>query len=500
MSDAEAQENQQSEDESAPKHVQPEDAPKSHKGIKITALVMGILLAVLVLVYGIGAFFFSNHFFPRSAFGNQDVSLMPQDEFAALLADIAADYTLTVERSGFSLEVPGEQVDLSINAEGQARSAYSSQNIWVWPYEVFQSHDVSHSIRTTFSTATLNALLTEAITPYNEQATPSQDAVIVYDAATDKLVIQDEVYGTQINQNALSTKAQDCLTTLNPQCAVTSEELINPTLLASDSRLTQALKKVQAFASQEIPLTLNTSVPVGTITKDTILGWVVYDENLTPSLNPEAINAWVTQTTEGLNTVGTQRTYTRPDGKAITVKGGTYGWSVDTANLGQAILTNITAGNFAAIDIPTSHVAYAYSGVGKPDWGAYVDIDISEQMVRYYDAAGALLYSAPCVTGERGVYDTPTGIYSYNYDWKQSPGTLTGRNSDGSIMYRTQVAYWMPFVDNAIGLHDATWQSSFGGNRYDRGYGSHGCINLSLSDARWFYQNLPADVCVITHY
>ena len=42
--------------------------------------------------------------------------------------------------------------------------------------------------------------------------------------------------------------------------------------------------------------------------------------------------------------------------------------------------------------------------------------------------------------------------------------------------------YWMPFLGNAYGLHDASWRSRFGGSIYSYA-GSHGCINLPREKA-----------------
>ena len=57
----------------------------------------------------------------------------------------------------------------------------------------------------------------------------------------------------------------------------------------------------------------------------------------------------------------------------------------------------------------------------------------------------------------------------------------------------------MPFVENYIGFHDATWQSAFGGTRYKDGYGSHGCVNLSLSKAGALYDVIQIGDPVIVH-
>ena len=53
--------------------------------------------------------------------------------------------------------------------------------------------------------------------------------------------------------------------------------------------------------------------------------WISFDENLTPSLDEEALIAWAKQLEAACDTVGTERTYTRPDGKVITVAARTAG-------------------------------------------------------------------------------------------------------------------------------------------------------------------------------
>ena len=60
---------------------------------------------------------------------------------------------------------------------------------------------------------------------------------------------------------------------------------------------------------------------------------------------------------------------------------------------------------------------------------------------------------------------------------------LKGTNLDGS-KYESTVQYWMPFVGNVIGMHDADWQPYFGGTRYQDGGGSHGCVTRRLRRLR----------------
>ena len=54
--------------------------------------------------------------------------------------------------------------------------------------------------------------------------------------------------------------------------------------------------------------------------------------------------------------------------------------------------------------------------------------------------------------------------------------------------YATPVKYWMPFAGD-VGMHDASWRKSFGGNIYKTN-GSHGCINLPTSVAKTIYNTI----------
>ena len=76
---------------------------------------------------------------------------------------------------------------------------------------------------------------------------------------------------------------------------------------------------------------------------------------------------------------------------------------------------------------------------------------------------------------------------------------LIGYEGDKRI-YETEVRYWMPFDGNAIGLHDADWQSEFGGERFKEGFGSHGCVNLPVDKAKELYDLIEEGDVVVSHW
>ena len=105
---------------------------------------------------------------------------------------------------------------------------------------------------------------------------------------------------------------------------------------------------------------------------------------------------------------------------------------------------------------------------------------------------------AACVTGNLSKdYDTPPGIFPLTY--KERDRVLRGaKRADGTYEYESPVSYWMPF-NGGIGLHDANWRSSFGGEIYKTS-GSHGCVNLPPSAVPALYEMVYKGMPVICYY
>lgn len=56
----------------------------------------------------------------------------------------------------------------------------------------------------------------------------------------------------------------------------------------------------------------------------------------------------------------------------------------------------------------------------------------------------------------------------------------------------------MKFTNNSIGLHDASWRKSYGGEIYKTN-GSHGCVNLPKEAAYQLYDMVNVGTSVIVH-
>ncbi len=115
-----------------------------------------------------------------------------------------------------------------------------------------------------------------------------------------------------------------------------------------------------------------------------------------------------------------------------------------------------------------------------------IKVSISSQYLTYIKN-GRTFLSTSVVTGQRGKHDTPRG--TYRILGKSRNVTLRGPG------YASPVSYWMPINGSGVGLHDATWRSSFGGSIY-KSNGSHGCINMPYKKAQTLFNNAPVGTIV----
>lgn len=233
-------------------------------------------------------------------------------------------------------------------------------------------------------------------------------------------------------------------------------------------------------------------------------------------LEKDCAAQWVKEMAELHDTYGKEWSFRSARGEDLTVKGGTYGTSInqkrETLWLSE-YLDGLIAGPEEAgqdrdgadpaaeedaeyEDVPgvEIHIPYytrdAYNRSGEGIGSTYIEVDMGVQKLYYYEK-GVLRLETDVVTGNaRRRMSTPEGV-NYVYS-KQKNRILRGEG------YASPVKYWMP-VKGAIGLHDATWRDEFGGDIYKTN-GSHGCINLPLEAMEKLYGMVEVGTPVVMFY
>ncbi|WP_139652760.1 L,D-transpeptidase family protein [Raoultibacter phocaeensis] len=470
---------------------------RKHPVLRGFGIALGAVVGLVVVAYAAGCFFFMDRFFPNTAMGSFDVSLKTSAEAREVLQAGLEEYRLEVAGQGLKFTIAANDAGLTLDQEAILSKALEQRNVWIWPLELRKQHDASDALAASYDAAVLEATVRDQVEAFNESATEPQDAKVVFDTGRGAYRVAPEELGTALDVGAVADTVGAALEVLAPEATISAEELLKPPVLADDPGLAVACDAANGLLTADFTLMMGSS-EAAHVGPELISSWIGFDENHVPALDEGLMNAWIEEFVAGCNTVGSERAYTREDGKQVSVAGGTYGWSVDQAALVALLKESIANGQTGAVDAPVIQSAAMFTGAGQRDWGRYVDVDLSEQYVRFFDESGAVIWESPTITGVPNAQKaTPTGVYYITT--KASPTTLNTYEGKPEPK-KTVVQYWMPFVGNVIGLHDAWWQPGFGGTMYRDGYGSHGCVNLPSDKAQSLYGILGIGDVVVVHW
>ncbi len=191
------------------------------------------------------------------------------------------------------------------------------------------------------------------------------------------------------------------------------------------------------------------------------------------------------------NTAPYSRKFKTHDGVIVNVPVGDYGWKVDMTGLTNNVYQSLVNFKDSTFSYKSSKSAFsgAQTTYGNDIGGTYIEIDLTNQTVHWFKN-GKCVLSDYCVTGKKST-PTPAGVWSLKCN--------TGRSRLKGPTWDVWVNYWAHF-SQGCGLHDATWQPSFGLARWKAGYGSHGCVNLSLSTAKKANAIMQVGEPVVVYY
>jgi hypothetical protein len=470
---------------------------------KVAIALVAVLVVVLVGVYAIVANHFTTHFFPNTTVNGDDVSGMSVDELSAYVTNIGKSYKTHVEGQGINLTIEGAQIDYNYDGATYGREAASQINAWSWPLELGRPHAYTVEKGISYDEGKLAEIVSSTVDTFNATAKQPTNAAMTYDESAEKFVITPDTVGTFLKKDEIVSIVLDAVATMQDEVSLHDDLLVQPTLTKDNEQLVATTKRANKLLGFSIVLRA-AGHDVFTVDKNLILGWIGIADDLSLTINHDAIVQWAQgPLSVQVDTKGMKRAYTRPDGKQVTVEGSSYdydyGWCLNGAALGDTLTDNLYNGVKDPIDMPMKQTAATWNPGGQ-EWGnRYIDVDLTEQHVRMYDDASKVIWESDCVSGNP-IYGggTQTGVY-FIYD-KESPMELVGLDydHDGQADYRTWVTYWMPF-DGGEGLHDMATRSAFGGNIYQSN-GSHGCVNLPYSAAEQLYGITNVGDVVIVHW
>ena len=109
--------------------------------------------------------------------------------------------------------------------------------------------------------------------------------------------------------------------------------------------------------------------------------------------------------------------------------------------------------------------------------GRWVAIDLYEQSLMAYEDDRPVF--ATLISSGLGGFDTNEGLFEV---WARVASDGMSGATGAPDAYALENVPWVMYFDGGISMHGTYWHNLFGYRR------SHGCVNLSISDARWVFQ------------
>ena len=306
-----------------------------------------------------------------------------------------------------------------------------------------------------------------------------------------------EVLGNKVNKDVLISSVKNALSNNVRTLDLTSEGCYEkPRFVENSPIVSYAKETLNKYVSASITYKFAGTTQV--ISAPTIKDWIGIDDDFNPVISETKVKDCVYVLAASYNSMAKAEENIETDSD-----GSHYIWAIDVDTETERLMNNVKNGDVVikepaykkvAVVIPekpvVSETANSYgrstvSGVGN----TYVAINLTTQHLWFYKN-GSLIVDGDVVTGNvSSGCATPTGTYKLYY--KQKDTVLRGAG------YASPVSFWMPF-NGGIGLHDASWRSTFGGSIYKTN-GSHGCINAPYYVAKAVYDNISAGDYIVVY-
>lgn len=457
--------------------------------------VLGAAGVLLIAAAAAGGFYFYRQvrryescFLPGTMINGMDMSGKSVEQVKAEIIAGLEGYALTIkERDGKEETISGEEIGLHSEFDGSLEKLLESQN----PMDWWKKNEQAESIWIETMLVYDDGLFREAVGALNcmdeeNMTAPENARISEYIKESKSYEVIPAVQGTTLVKEQAEQAISEAVLSLSAEVSLEEAECYTrPAVDTDDEGLAAAVAEMNKYVGAVVTHTFGDQKEV--LDGDTISQWISVDGN-TVTLDESQAAAYVKELASSYNTAYQPKTLKTSYGKTVTIKEGNYGWRINQTKETAAILEIIRNGEQQTREPEYSQKAASH---GANDYGdTYVEINLTAQHLFFYKD-GKLLVESDFVSGnESRGWATPAGAYPLTY--KERNATLNGEG------YSTPVSYWMPF-NGGIGMHDASWRSSFGGTIYKTN-GSHGCINLPPSVAKTIYENISAGMPVLCYH
>lgn len=452
-----------------------------------------VVLSTIVLVvvgYLGGVYYYSNKFVANSYYGQVEVSgLTVAQAIEKIEREINAQDISIKEGDKTVAKVKLGDAEVTYDLKKSVTNAYNAQNPAMWLVNFVQGshYDGVTGTMVKIDTEKLQSLL-ESQGLENEERKVPTDAKIAYSETEGYKVVNGKI-GTQVDFALLGAQIVN-----QAGKGATSVDLtqsyLQPTIDEKSETITSVMDGIHHISDKKI--TLKIAGEQVMIPSKLIESWIYFDDANKLVLDEALVASYLDELNEKYSTFDKERKFKSTLQGEVTVPPGILGWKIDTEQELPQLIADLQGSKMTVTREPA---IYSTGGVpnAKDDIGDnYVEVDITNQMMYLYKNGKSVL-SSDVVTGQP---DAPT-VPGANVVIEMLTDTkLRGYNPFYKKEYAVDVNYWIRFDNNAQGIHDAPWQSQFGGDTYTWS-GSLGCVNTPYDNVAYIYENVDYGTPVI---
>ncbi|MDN5599700.1 MAG: L,D-transpeptidase family protein [Brachybacterium sp.] len=500
--------------------------PTGRHGRRRVALLLVAILAVIAVVLTGGALAYAKQFEGRALPGTtvlgQDVAGQTPEEIAALVAERGEEVSVTVTAGDQELEKSLPELGVSVDAAATAQAAVDRDDSLAGVLSsTWSGEHVVDPVVTVDEAAT--ATFAEGLVP--EDRTTPVDASVVFDEEDQTWTVEPGRNGQGVDPEPLVAAVTENAPALEDFAVEQPIEEISPAITTEEAE--EVVGSITTLLEQPMSIT-GADGETHEVSAERRSGWLSVapaedGQSLGIVVDEESVREWVSARAEqdaveaedGIEQVD-------EDGEVVKVvaekKDGLKITNTDT--IADQLITALTGltpleasfesktveAEVEQVDAPEPEKDEKEkakdeeksddeksSTPAEPTGEKWIDVDLSHKTVTAYVGDTPVWGPRAMVDGKEG-NETVTGTYEIylRYD-VQDMTNAASYPEDHPDYYYTDDVPWVQYFHRGYGFHGAPWRSSFGYS------GSHGCINMPVSDAKWLYDWASIGTKTVVH-
>lgn len=474
---------------------------------KISPKVAWLSAAVVaLLLLGAGTVAYALHYadraLPGTTVAGQAVRGMTRAQVADMVTARAADTSVIVHVDGTATKTSLDHAGVTVDAEGTADAAFARNASVLSRIGALFSWK-NFPAATVVDDAKMKALSQEIATALGN---PVVDATVVVAEGGESYTTTPAKSGTGVAFDQLRDTVMTAATTLTAGESTLNSSTLMPTV--DDARAAAVAKAANDMAAFDVKL----SDGEGALTPSQAdkISWVkvAVTENGTladPVLNEDKVKEWVASSAASTNREvvnGRHNVNTRGEIVQTPKKGVAGRTAKDVDQLASSVVAALAQGKQFSGDFSYDVVEPTYERKTIADGAEnlvyqaapgekWLEINLGNNSVTAYEGATVVHGPVLIVPGSPG-HETVTGLFHIYLKYRAQDMGCTP-----DWPYCAKGVPWVSYFHGSYAFHGAPWQDTFGWNGPG---GSHGCINMPVSEAHWVYEWGEVGTPVMSHY